>query len=111
MGHRRQSLCNPGCPSTIIVTMPTLRSRRLETLFGGPIDESLTFEQVTGLIPSAGEGPDLDFKQETYVTSGNGGQKGTKDLCGDIAAMANAGGGVILLGMQEDDQARANGYL
>ena len=91
--------------------MPTLRSRRLETLFGGPIDDTLTFEQVMGLIPNAGESPDLDFKQETYVTSGNGGQKGTKNLCGDVAAMANAGGGVIVLGVQEDDHARAKGYL
>ena len=87
--------------------MPTLRSRRLETLFGGPIDETLTFGQVMSLIPNAGESPDLDFKRETYVTSGSGGQKGTKDLCGDVAAMANAGGGVIVLGMEEDDQARA----
>ena len=91
--------------------MPTLRSRRLETLFGGPIDETLTFEQVKGLIPNAGESPDLDFKQETYITSGNSGQRGTKDLCGDVAAMANAGGGVIVLGMAEDDQAHAKGYL
>jgi hypothetical protein len=91
--------------------MPPLRSRRLETLFGGPIDETLTFGQVAGLVPNAGEGPDLDFKQETYVTSGNGGQKGTKDLCGDVAAMANAAGGVIVLGMEEDDHARAKGHL
>lgn len=89
--------------------MPTLRSHRLETLFGGPINETLTFGQIMGLIPNAGEGPDLDFKEQTYVTSGNGGQKGTKSLCGDIAAMANANGGVIVLGMEEDDQARAKG--
>ncbi|GLI03808.1 AlbA family DNA-binding domain-containing protein [Phytohabitans aurantiacus] len=90
--------------------MPTLRSRRLENLFGGPIDRTLTFEQVKGLIPNAGEGPDLDFKRDTYVTSGNGGHKGTKDLCGDIGGMANASGGVIVLGIDEDDQARASGY-
>jgi predicted HTH transcriptional regulator len=90
--------------------VPTLRSRRLESLFGGPIDDTLTFEQVNALIPNAVESPDLDFKQETYATSGNGGHKGTKDLCGDIAGMANAAGGVIVLGIEEDTQARAAAY-
>ena len=44
------------------------------------------------------------------MTSGNGGHRGTKDLCGDIGGMANASGGVIVVGIEEDDQARAFAY-
>ena len=51
--------------------MPTLRSRRLESLFGGPIDETLTFKQVMGLIPNAGESPDLEDQQAWQAAGGN----------------------------------------
>lgn len=86
--------------------MQTLRNRRLESLFGGLINDTLTFDQVNGLIPNAGENPDLDFKRDTYPSS----DKGRKDLCGDVGGMANAGGGVIVIGIGEDDQARAASY-
>ncbi|WP_328468911.1 ATP-binding protein [Actinoplanes sp. NBC_00393] len=86
--------------------MQSLRNRRLESLFGGPINANLTFDQVRGLIPNASESPDLDFKRDTYPS----GDRGKKDLCGDIGGMANAGGGVIVIGIEEDDQARAASY-
>jgi Schlafen, AlbA_2 len=86
--------------------MPTLRSRKLESLLGGPIDHSLTFDQVGGLIPNAVEGPDLDFKQNTYGNK----LDDKKELCGDVGGLANANGGIIVLGIEEDDQARAFAY-
>ncbi|RQX13359.1 hypothetical protein DDE19_25805 [Micromonospora ureilytica] len=83
--------------------MPTLRNRRLEQLLGGPIDETLTYQQVKGLIPDTTEGPDLDFKRDTY----GGRDKDRKELCGDVGGLANANGGLLILGMEEDDQGRA----
>ncbi|WP_432954146.1 AlbA family DNA-binding domain-containing protein [Micromonospora haikouensis] len=83
--------------------MPTLRNRRLEQLLGGPIDESLTYTQVAGLIPGTAEGPDLDFKRDTYGSR----DKDRKALCGDVGGLANANGGLLILGMEEDSQGRA----
>ncbi|TDB79610.1 helix-turn-helix domain-containing protein [Micromonospora sp. KC721] len=83
--------------------MPTLRNRRLEQLLGGPIDESLTYTQVTGLIPGTAEGPDLDFKRDTYGSR----DRDRKALCGDVGGLANANGGLLILGMEEDSQGRA----
>ncbi|NES14605.1 MULTISPECIES: helix-turn-helix domain-containing protein [Micromonospora] len=83
--------------------MPTLRNRRLEQLLGGPIDETLTYAQVKGLIPDTTEGPDLDFKRDTYTSS----DRDRKALCGDVGALANANGGILILGMDEDNQGRA----
>ncbi|PMR58833.1 hypothetical protein C1A38_22700 [Verrucosispora sp. ts21] len=83
--------------------MPSLRNRRLEQLLGGPVDESLTYTQVTGLIPATAEGPDLDFKRDTYGSR----DKDRKALCGDVGGLANANGGLLILGMEEDSQGRA----
>ncbi|MFG1660667.1 helix-turn-helix domain-containing protein [Micromonospora chersina] len=83
--------------------MPTLRNRRLEQLLGGPIDETLTYKQVKGLIPDTTEGPALDFKRDTYGRS----DPERKKLCGDVGALANANGGLLILGMEEDKQGRA----
>ncbi len=83
--------------------MPTLRNRRLEQLLGGLIDESLTYKQVTGLIPGTVEGPDLDFKRDTYSSK----DSHRKALCGDVGGLANANGGLLILGMEEDSQCRA----
>lgn len=83
--------------------MPTLRNRRLEQLLGGPIDETLTYKQVKGLIPDTTEGPDLDFKRDTYGSR----DKDRKALCGDVGGLANANGGLLILGMEEDSQGRA----
>ncbi|MDG4795213.1 ATP-binding protein [Micromonospora sp. WMMD1082] len=83
--------------------MPSVRNRRLEQLLGGPIDESLTYGQVTGLIPATAEGPDLDIKRDTY----GGRDRDRKALCGDVGGLANANGGVLILGMDEDSQGRA----
>jgi hypothetical protein len=93
-----------------IVRMPTMRSPKLERLLGGPIDDTLSFDQVMRLIPNAVEGSDLEFKGKTYPTSGAGGDQGKKELCADVAGMANAIGGIVIIGIEEDDQARAARY-
>jgi hypothetical protein len=83
--------------------MVALRSRRLERLFGARLD-AISHAQVADLVANAvTEAFDLDFKGELY---GNA-DKDKRALAGDVAAMANTAGGVIVLGIAEDDQARA----
>jgi hypothetical protein len=84
--------------------MVALRSRRLERLFGVRL-EQVTHAHVAALVTNAvPEAFDLEFKAELYGRS----DKAKRDLASDIAAMANTAGGVIVLGVAEDDQARAN---
>lgn len=83
--------------------MTALRSRRLEQLFGAQLD-AVTRDQVLSLVTnSVSESYDLDFKGTLYGTS----DKAKRDLGNDVAAMANTAGGVIVLGVTEDEQARA----
>ncbi|MFG3602491.1 AlbA family DNA-binding domain-containing protein [Micromonospora chersina] len=83
--------------------MVALRSRRLESVFGTGLD-ALAARHINGLV-AAGvqEAFDLDFKRELYGR----GESDKRALAGDVAALANTGGGVIVLGVEEDDQARA----
>ncbi|KOG75238.1 hypothetical protein ADK77_02615 [Streptomyces antibioticus] len=72
---------------------------RLQTLLGGRTDEA-TYAQYLTLLknPSAVESTDLDYKGEQYG-------KGTEqagELAKDVAALANAGGGTLILGLRED---------
>jgi hypothetical protein len=86
-----------------MLTVVSLRSRRLETLLGSLIAD-VSHDQVAALVNGAvPEDYDLDFKKPLY---GNKDQD-KRDLAGDVAAMANTAGGLIILGMDEDDQARA----
>jgi hypothetical protein len=83
--------------------MVALRSRRLERLFGARLDD-LGYAQVADLVTNTvAEAYDLDFKATLYGKS----DKERRDLAGDVAALANTAGGVIVLGIAEDDQARA----
>ncbi|WP_046469473.1 AlbA family DNA-binding domain-containing protein [Allosalinactinospora lopnorensis] len=84
--------------------MATLRSARLERLLGAAIAEA-TYEHVCSLVDnSVVESFDLDYKAQLYGT----GDSEKRELAGDIAAMANTVGGLIILGINEDDQARAS---
>lgn len=72
---------------------------RLQTLLGCRTDKA-TYAQYLTLIrnPSAVESADLDYKGEQYG-------KGTEEageLAKDVAALANAGGGTLILGLRED---------
>ncbi|MFD6925819.1 helix-turn-helix domain-containing protein [Streptomyces sp. NPDC059944] len=83
--------------------MVALRSRRLEGLFGARLD-AVTYAHIAALKANAvSEAYDLDFKKELY----GGNDRAKRDLAGDVTALANTAGGVLLLGVDEDDQARA----
>lgn len=83
--------------------MTLLRSRRLETVLGSALD-SLSAGDVRAL-PAAQvtEAFDLDFKGVLYGNS----DSQRRDLCGDVAALANTSGGVIIIGVEEDDHGSA----
>ncbi|MBI5481427.1 MAG: putative DNA binding domain-containing protein [Deltaproteobacteria bacterium] len=72
---------------------------RLRELFGAnPTD--VTAEHVDRLVADAvEENFDLDFKETLYGTS----DADRRALAADVAAFANASGGVVLLGIQEKD--------
>ncbi|MFC6065963.1 AlbA family DNA-binding domain-containing protein [Streptomyces ochraceiscleroticus] len=74
------------------------RSRRLEDLFGGRLDD-LAYNDLAALVgnPDAAEAEDLDYKQAHYSAD----DKGREELAKDVAAFANHLGGLIILGMAE----------
>ncbi|MDT3446197.1 ATP-binding protein [Pseudofrankia sp. BMG5.37] len=83
--------------------MALLRSRRLETIFGKTAD-ALTYADVAQLVDGAvPEADDLDYKRDVYGLKAQDRLK----LAGDVAAMANSRGGLVILGMEEDALARA----
>src|SRR6266496_3510732 len=90
-------------PERILAAMATLRSQRLEALLGAPIS-GVSYDQVAAVAEvQVGEDFDLDFKRGPYGNS----DRDKRELASDVAAMANTAGGLIVLGMEEDDQARA----
>lgn len=87
----------------IVAAMVSMRSRRLEGLLGGALD-TLTPGNIRSLVDlQVAEAFDLDFKEQLYGHS----DKEKRDLSGDVAAMANTAGGVIVIGISEDESARA----
>ncbi len=83
--------------------MALLRSRRLETVLGAPVDE-LSARDIEALAGNrVSEAFDLDFKETLYGSS----DKERRDLCGDVAALANTSGGAIIVGVEEDEHAIA----
>jgi hypothetical protein len=83
--------------------MVALRSRRLQTLLVEPLDD-LRYEHLEALVTNhVSEAFDLDFKATLY---GNA-DKDRRDLATDVAALANTAGGLLVLGIEEDRQARA----
>jgi Schlafen, AlbA_2 len=83
--------------------MVAFRSRRIESLFGVPL-EDVEQEHICALVSGQiAEAFDLDFKSELY-----GGSESEKHkLATHIAALANTAGGLLVFGVAEDDQARA----
>jgi hypothetical protein len=87
----------------MLVLVVMLRSQRLEALLGGRLDD-LTAARVHGLVTGqVSEEFDLDFKEAHHGR----GDSDRRSLAGDVAALANTAGGVIILGVAEDDHARA----
>jgi len=84
--------------------MAALRSRRLESLLGADLDD-LDAAHIAALVTnSVKEDFDLDYKDSLYGR--NDEQK--RDLVGDVAALANTAGGLIILGVAEDSQGAAS---
>jgi len=90
-------------PSCKMALMVALRSRRLESVFGVGLD-NLRAQHIEGLVVS---GVQEDFDLDYKVTLYGRGDSDLRALGGDVAALANTAGGVIILGVDEDDQARA----
>jgi hypothetical protein len=71
---------------------------RIEALLGAPladVDEDALQRLVDGAIR---EDTDLEFKGKLYGNS----DSDRRDLAGDVAALANAGGGLIVLGIWQE---------
>ncbi len=65
---------------------------------------TVSHAQITALKTNAvSESYDLEFKGELYERN----DKAKRDMAGDVAALANTAGGILLLGVTEDEQARA----
>ena len=80
-----------------------LRSARLEALLGSRL-EVVRYAQLMTLIDNhVAEAFDLDFKSELY----GAGEKDKNAAATDVAALANTAGGLLVLGIGEDDQACA----
>lgn len=75
---------------------------RLRALLGASLDE-VTPASLLRLVELS-EDQDLDFKREPYGK----GQKHSKDAALDVADFANATGGLIIIGMEEDGLGRAS---
>src|SRR3954452_11439487 len=83
--------------------MVALRSRRLEAAFGAALSD-VNAQHVLELVAGAvREDFDLDFKAQMYGNS----DADKRDLAADVAAMANSAGGVIVLGVEENEHAQA----
>jgi hypothetical protein len=83
--------------------MVALRSARLEALLGSRI-ELLQHADLMALISNrVPEAFDLDFKSEMYGPT----ERDRRDAATDVAALANTAGGLLVLGIEEDGQARA----
>lgn len=74
-------------------------SLRLVDLLGAPLHE-VTEAHVERLVTGAvREDADLDFKQERYGNSDGA----KRELAGDLAAMANDRGGLLVIGVRDED--------
>jgi hypothetical protein len=83
--------------------MAVFRSRRLSELLGASPDVASYSDFASLVSNKVSEASDLDFKMALYGTT----DSQRRALAGDVAAMANTAGGILVLGIEEDDHARA----
>ena len=86
---------------------PWVRIPRLEQVLGARLDE-LSWQVLESAVDRRlNEDLTLEFKRSPY---------GTKDAdkheaCKDVASLANAAGGLIVIGIDQDDEGRADGIV
>src|SRR6266700_1804252 len=83
--------------------MVALRSARQEALLGSRIELARHADLMTLISDRVPEAFDLDFKSEMYGPT----DRDRRDAATDVAALANTAGGLLILGIEEDSQARA----
>jgi hypothetical protein len=83
--------------------MVALRSARLEALLGSRIEQVQHSQLMTLISNQVPESFDLDFKSEIYGSS----NREKHNAATDVAALANTAGGLLILGIEEDNQGRA----
>ncbi len=75
--------------------------------FDGSSLSAISLDDIRDLVSSrAPERPDLEYKRQPYDAS----PTGRLEMLRDIAAMANACGGYLILGIAEDGQGRAESF-
>ena len=72
---------------------------RLQSLFGAPLDQIDVATLSDAIGRGVREDDDLDFKRELHT---NG-----KDFAADVAALANHRGGMLIIGIRDEDGAAA----
>jgi hypothetical protein len=83
--------------------MVALRSARLEALLGSRLELVQHADLMALITNQVPEAFDLDLKSEMYGPT----ERDRRDAATDVAALANTAGGLLVIGMEEDDQARA----
>ena len=83
--------------------MVALRSARLEALLNSRLEQVQHSQLMTLVSNQVPESFDLDFKSEMYSSS----ERDKHNAATDVAALANTAGGLLVLGIEEDEQARA----
>jgi hypothetical protein len=76
-----------------------MRFPRIEAILGCPIDEAAEHDLEEFIRGGVDETSDLDFKRERHQDN--------QALATDVAAFANAAGGLIVIGVDEDGDGRA----
>ena len=84
--------------------MTAFQSRRIRELLGTTLEAAQYPDYLTLVSNKIPEAFDLDFKAELYGNS----DSAKRALAGDVVALANTAGGLLILGIEEDDQARAS---
>jgi hypothetical protein len=78
---------------------------RLAKLLGAAVDEA-TAEHIVGLVAKrVPEDAELDYKRANQYIANN---EGADELAKDVSGMANARGGLVIIGIEEDEQACAD---
>lgn len=77
-------------------------------IFDGKPTTAITTAEIEALVTDhVAEDQYLDFKARPYLAT----DEGTTELIKDVCAFANAAGGYLIIGIGEDGQGRANGFV